>query len=172
MARHSMTAAILALALTLLAGCGGGGSSATHSTAARSTHIRISAMPTHAVFIRRLDAVCAAENSKAAGHQKAIAQAINANDLKKAGDILSSTQPQASAFFVRVERVIPSAEDRAAFVHYLALTHQLFRLDERLVAVLHASHVGEVTRLGGLARKVHSERTTTAVALRSRKCGT
>lgn len=158
--------------LIATSGCGGGGSSATHSTTVKATHTLVSALPTHAVFIRRLDALCAAGNRKAAVHLKALTQAINANELKKAGDILASTEPEAAAFYLRVERLTPSAEDREAFVHYLVLTHRLFGLDERLVAVLHASNVGEFTRLSGLAQKVHNHRTIAAFDLGSRKCGT
>jgi hypothetical protein len=159
--------------LSAVSGCGGGGSSATRATTAEATGtvVAVSKLPTHAHFLSRLDALCSQSN-QLASHQRALTRAINADELKKAGGIVASTQPDAAAFYLKFGRVIPSAEDRAAFVRYLLLTHRYVGLNERLAAALHAHHVAEVHRFVGLTQKVADQRINTAVDLGWTSCGT
>jgi hypothetical protein len=154
-------------------GCGGGGSSATKSTTAEATGtvVAVSNLPTHAHFISRLDALCS-QSSHLVSDQKALTQAINAHELKKAGEIVASTESDAVAFYLKFGRLIPSGEDRAAFVRYLLLTHRYVGLNERLAAALHARAVKEVRRFVGFTQKVADQRTTTAVDLGWTRCGT
>jgi hypothetical protein len=154
-------------------GCGGGGSSATGATTAEATGtvVAVSKLPTHAHFKSRLDALCSQSN-QLASHQQALRRAINADELKKAGAIVAKTESDAVAFYLKFGRLIPSAEDRAAFVRYLLLTHRYVGLNERLAAALHAHDVVEVRRFVGFAQKVADKRTNTAVDLGWTSCGT
>jgi hypothetical protein len=152
-------------------GCGGGGSSATKSTTAQPTQTVVSKLPTHAHFISRLDALCPQSNHLAS-RQKVLTQAINAHELKKAGAIVASTESEAVAFYLKFARLIPSAEDRAAFMRYLLLTHRYVGLNERLAAALRSHHVMEIDRFIGFTQKVAALRTNTAVDLGWTSCGT
>jgi hypothetical protein len=164
---------VVAGLLVSTSGCGGGGSSATKSTTAEATQtvVAISNLPTHAHFISRLDALCSQSN-RLVGDQKALAQAINAQELKKAGAIVASTEPDAVAFYLKFGRLIPSVEDRAAFARYLLLTHRYVGLNERLAAALRAHAVKEVHRIVGFTQKVADQRTNTALDLGWTSCGT
>jgi hypothetical protein len=151
-------------------GCGGGGSSATTTAEATGTVVAVSKLPTHAHFISRLDALCS-QSKQLAGHQKALIQAINAHELKKAGAIVASTESDAVAFYLKFVRLIPSAEDRAAFERYLLLTHRYVGVNERLAAALRSHHVVEVNRFVGFTQKVAHQRTNTAADLGWTSCG-
>jgi len=164
-------ALVVAGLLSSTSGCGGGGSSATKSTTAEPAQTVVSKLPTHAHFTSRLDALCPQSNHLA-GQQKALTQAINAHELKKAGAIVASTESDAVAFYLKFGRLIPSAEDRAAFVRYLQLTHRYVGLNERLAAALHARAMKEARRFVGLAQKVADQRINTAVDLGWTSCGT
>jgi hypothetical protein len=152
-------------------GCGGGGSSATKSTAAQPTQTVVSKLPTRAHFISRLDTLCPQSNHLA-NRQKVLTRAINAHELKKAGAIVASMESDAVAFYLKFARLIPSAEDRAAFARYVLLTHRYVGLNERLAAALHARAVKEVRRFAGFVQKVADLRTNTAVDLGWTSCGT
>jgi hypothetical protein len=152
-------------------GCGGGGSSATKSTTEQPTQTAVSKLSTHAHFISRLDALCPQSNHLA-NHQRALTRAINAHELKKAGAIAASTESDAVAFYLKFARLIPSAEDRAAFMRYVLLTHRYVGLNVRLAAALHARAVKEVRRFAGFAEKVADLRADTAVDLGWTSCGT
>ena len=164
---------VVAGLLASTSGCGGGGSSATQSTTAEpaQTVVSVSKLPTHAHFMSRLDALCP-QSSHLASNQRALTQAINAHELKKAGAIVANTESDAVAFYLKFGRLIPSAEGRAAFVRYLLLTHRYVGLNERLAAALHARAVKEVRRFVGFTQKVADQRTSTAVDLGWTRCGT
>ena len=162
---------VVAELLGSTSGCGGGGSSATKSTTEQPTQTVVSKLPTHAHFISRLDALCPQRN-RLASHQQALTQAINAHELKKAGAIVANTESDAVAFYLKFGRLIPSAEDRAAFVRYLLLTHRYVGLNERLAAALHARAMKEARRFFGFTQKVADQRTNTAVDLGWTSCGT
>jgi hypothetical protein len=153
-------------------GCGGGGVSATKSTTAEETQTVVSGskLPTHAHFMSRLDALCPQSN-QLASHQKALTRAVNADEMNKAGAIVASTKSDVVAFYRKFESLIPSANDRAAFVRYVLLTHRYIGLNERLAAALHARAAKEARRFVGFTRKVANQRSNTAVDLGWTSCG-
>jgi hypothetical protein len=151
-------------------GCGGG-SSATQSTAARSTQTVASTLPTQARFVRQLVALCPAGN-RLARDQKALGQAIKTSDLTKARAVVGILKADAEAFYRRFEGLTPSAQGRALFLRYLLLTHRYFGINERLAAALHLRAAAVVNRLAGLAQAVADQRSQTAAQLGLTRCGT
>jgi hypothetical protein len=150
-----------------MSGCGGGSSS---STTTHATHNAVAKFSTRAQFARQLDAVCS-QADRLASRQAALTQAINASDLPKASEIVTSTESEVGPFYRRFVRLIPSAQDRVAFVRYQSLTHEYLRINERLAAALHDHLAVEVQRFGGFALKLADQSTSAAVALGLAKCG-
>ncbi len=150
--------------LFAVSGCGGASptTNATRTTGAIPP-------PTHAQFMRQVLVLCPGNNQLIAD-QKALTQAIDANDLPKAKRIVASSESRAASLFRNIEKLTPATKDQLAFLRYLSQTHQYLGINARLAAALHTHAAVEVHRFAGFAQNVSDKRTASAVALGLGRC--
>jgi hypothetical protein len=115
-------------------------------------------------------AVLCLDNNRLIAYQKAVMQAISANELTKANTIVAGTESKAGSFFRNIEKLTPAGKDRVAFLRYLSQTHQYLGINVRLAAALDANAGVEVHRFVGFAQNVSDKRTASAVALGLGRC--
>jgi hypothetical protein len=144
--------------------------SSAASTSAAGT-APTSSTPTHAQFVQQLDNLCARGNRSFRASDKAIDRAFAANDLPKAGTLLTKQLKAVDGFVAQIENISPPTSDQAAFERYLLLTQRIRGLEGRLVTALRESNADEVNRLFNLIQAAGNQRTNVAVDLGTTHCG-
>ena len=159
-------------------GCGGDESSAPPTTTPTSeagptatATETAAAGPTHEEFVTELDSICERGNRQAAAQQAEYQQAVDANDLPRAGELLATSLAKNETYADELDDLVVPPEDEAAFARYNLERERVQSLSERIATALKASDTQEVLRLSNLADTARDRRTEAAVDLGTTHCG-
>lgn len=166
---------LLLAALLIVSGCGrsdgaasSGQSVSPTATAAATTSPAATAPPvvTHGTFVRQLDATCRGSVSDLARE----ADQAGDDTARLAGIVhrmLARIDPSTRA---RAKLTAPPT-DQAAFRRYQRAQGRIVAMYERLERALRANDLGQVRYLLGLQDRLREARTTAALDLGAKRCG-
>jgi hypothetical protein len=182
-------------ALVMLTGCGGSSSSSSASSTRSLSSSRTpgatstrSATPaastaagrhcdpepcqlTRAEFAAKLDELCLRGNASVERADATFEQATKASDYMKAAAAMKRALREFPPYQFAILGLTPPAKDSAAFTRYVDLTRRIHGLSDRIVAAGRARDTPEAIRLSQLVQEELATRTSAAVALGTKHCG-
>ena len=126
------------------------------------------ATPTHAQFVRQLDAVCQAGNRGPT--LTSINQLLRARRYRQAAALVEAVYNR-PAQLRALDRIVAPAADAAKFARYKLLTHRIVGLGLRGADALRGGDVELFNRLARQLNTLVRQRTLVAIDLGTRHCG-
>ena len=168
------TISVLAALMLVLAGCMGGDDSDDSSAETPTVSVTVTAAPTpvtHRQFVKRLDRLCRIYNAKAGRFNKRYESELTSNDYAAIADLYRRAERQQAPWRVAVVQLEMPPSDVRRFRRYLGLTDRIDALFRRQIRALRREDVEEFNRLNALIETTRNQRTTAAVDLGLRVCG-